>query len=157
MVCAMPNKKTNERNCLHFIFRVRAMREKLLLSHLKCGTAINCIEVRFHLPVIRWMKDALQLDFVDILSEPGVVKILSNGTETEIECIRSKTCGSIESHGSDIIAVVGHDNCSANPASHQEQLRQIKKAKQVVRDWNLPVEVVGLWVGKNYQVENVDF
>lgn len=142
---------------MRFLFHVTAMRERLLLSHLKCGTVINCIDGRFQLPVLRWMKEECQLDFVDIITEPGAVKVLSSGAVIEIERLMSKTCSSIESHGSDIIAVVGHYDCSFNPVSHQEHLRQIKKAKQVVRSWDLPVEVVGLWVGKNCQVENVDF
>ncbi len=32
----------------------------------------------------------------------------------------------------------------------------VRKAIQVVRSWNLPVKVIGVWVNENWKIEVVD-
>jgi len=123
------------------------------MSHGKFGTAINCMDGRTQEPVSKWLKEKYQLDFVDTITEPGIDKIVCDCTPDKIESIKSRVLISVKKHGSKIIAIVGHYDCAGNPVSEEEHLIQIKKAIAIVRRWNLPAEVIGLWVNENWKVE----
>lgn len=43
------------------------------------GTALNCIDGRTQIPIINWMKENFGLDYVDLITEPGMDKVLSQG------------------------------------------------------------------------------
>ncbi len=126
------------------------------MSKGKFGTAINCIDGRVQLPVIKWLKENYYLDYIDMITEPGPEKVLSHGEE--IESLKSKVLISVKAHSSNIIAIVGHHDCAGNPVSKEEQLDQIRKAVQVIRSWNLKAiqKVIGLWVDDGWKIEVVD-
>ncbi|MBN8209076.1 hypothetical protein JI666_10000 [Bacillus sp. NTK071] len=110
------------------------------------GTALNCIDGRTQIPVTNWLKRHFNVDYVDLITEPGMDRVLSHGPFYEIERIRKNAIISIEAHYSNVIAVVGHDNCAANPVSDCQHFRDIEVSVHTVRSWCLPVIVVGLWV-----------
>ncbi len=125
------------------------------MQNLRFGTAINCIDGRVQEAVTRWVKDAYHLDYVDLVTEPGADKILSQGSKEALAEIRAKVYTSISAHGSSVVVIAGHYDCAANPVSQEEHLRQIRNSMQVIRFWNFPVTVVGLWVNENWAVEVV--
>ena len=49
-------------------------------------------------------------------------------------------------HGSKTVAIVAHDTCAGNPVSKGEHIAMLLQAAETVRGWELPVEVIGLWV-----------
>jgi len=126
------------------------------MAHGKFGTAINCMDGRVQLPVIEWMKKQYDIDYVDMITEPGPDKFLSSGNVSGVESIKARTLISVEKHGSTIIAVVGHHDCAGNPISKREHEVQVKESMKTVNSWNLPVSVVGLWINENWQVEIID-
>lgn len=118
----------------------------------KFGTALNCIDGRTQIPVIKWMKENYGVDYLDLITEPGMDKVLSQGKLDEIERIRKKVMISINAHDSNIVAVVGHFDCAANPVSDLEHFRDIVVSTYLVESWNLPVKVIGLWVDEFFDV-----
>lgn len=122
----------------------------------KFGTAINCMDGRVQLPVIKWLKENYHLDYIDMITEPGPEKVLSHGEE--IESLKSKVLLSVKVHGSNTLAIVGHHDCAGNPVSKEEQLNQIRRAVQVIYSWNLKAiqKVIGLWVDDSWKIEVVD-
>lgn len=122
------------------------------MSKGKFGTAINCMDGRVQLVLYQWMKDKYGLDYVDTITEPGVDRILSEGSATERAAIEKKARISVEAHGSKVIVIAGHHDCAGNPVCREDHCRQVKKAVQVVRSWKLPVEVVGVWIGEDWSV-----
>ncbi len=126
------------------------------MSHDVFGTAINCIDGRVQLPVIQWMKEHYPLDHVDMVTEPGADKVVAAGTPAQIEIIKAKVCISVQAHGSKVVAVAGHDECAGNPVPKEVHWEQIRQAVQVVHSWDLPVRVVGLWLGDTWSVEVVE-
>jgi hypothetical protein len=62
---------------------------------------------------------------------------------------------SINAHGSDIVAIAGHHGCAGNPVTKDEHLNHIRKASEIIKSWNLPVKVVGLWINESWEVELV--
>ncbi len=117
-------------------------------------TAINCMDGRMQLPVIEWMKATYDADYVDMITEPGPDRILSETGHPLTESIRRRVLISVERHGSKVIAVVAHDDCAGNPVSKEEHLEMLRGAVRTVESWELGARIVGLWVGgERWQVE----
>ncbi|WP_321161694.1 carbonic anhydrase [Clostridium sporogenes] len=110
------------------------------------GTVLNCIDGRVQIPVTNWLKESFDVDYVDLITEPGIDKVLSQGQWLEIERLREKVIISITAHNSNVVAVVGHYDCAANPVSDCRHFQEIVVSTYVVKSWRLPVRVVGLWV-----------
>jgi hypothetical protein len=84
-----------------------------MMTSFRFGTAINCIDGRTQQVIIDHMKQNYDIDRVDIVMFPGADdELFSNGNHSEeIALIRRAVSISIEKHGSQIIAVVGHYDC----------------------------------------------
>jgi hypothetical protein len=112
------------------------------------ATAITCIDGRVQQPVADWVRLHANVRYVDLITEPGPDKVLSEGvTEVIAEMVR-KAWFSITHHGSSIVALAGHDTCAANPVSKEEHFEQIIAGVQVLISYELPVRIVGLWVNE---------
>lgn len=126
------------------------------MSHGKFATAINCMDGRAQLPVIEYLKNKLGVDYVDMITEPGPVKALSENRDRGVlESIQKRIRVSLEKHHSRQIAVVGHFDCAGNPVSEAEQRRQINESLAVLRSWDLGADLQGLWLDENWRVQEV--
>jgi hypothetical protein len=121
----------------------------------KFVTAINCIDGRAHYPVRIWLKDSFDAEFVDRITEPGADKLLASGPADVIEAIKQKVLISVNAHNSETVAIVGHHDCAANPVSEAQHRQDIGEAMATAQSWDLPVQVIGLWVNSEWQVEVV--
>jgi len=120
------------------------------------GTAINCIDARTHEPVINFMKHKYGIDGVDMITFPGVDRIISSSKNSDvITLIRNAVSISIEIRGSRIIAVIGHFDCAGNPGNREHHYAHIGKAVKEVSSWNFDAEIVGLYVNDKRQIEEV--
>lgn len=116
-------------------------------------TAINCMDGRVQIPVITYLKERFKVDYVDVVSEPGPNKILADGFARQlIESIWTRVEISISKHDSRGIAVIGHHDCAGNPVDQATQQHHTAKAVRRVRERFGPVEVIGLWVDRDWQV-----
>ncbi len=120
------------------------------------GTAITCIDGRVQEPVAKWLKEKYLLDFVDVISEPGVDRVLASELAVPQEHLRYELQLSVERHGSTVVAVVAHHDCAANPGSREEHVEQLHQALRVVRAWGFSASVEALWVNEEWQVEAVE-
>lgn len=120
------------------------------------GTALNCMDGRVQDAVGIWLKEHYQLDYVDMITEPGMDRLMVEGPAELLAAVRAKIDISINRHHSNIVALAGHHDCSGNPVSKEEHLKQIAQGLQTLRFWNLPVTVVGLWVNEQWQAEAVN-
>ena len=127
------------------------------MSHGKFGTAINCMDGRVQLPVINWMKGKYALDFVDMITEPGPDKMLTQGSPAQVESIKSRVLISVNAHGSETIVMVGHHDCAGNPVSKEEHIRQVKECVKILQSWKLPVKnIMGVWINDNWTIEIIE-
>ncbi len=125
-------------------------------DHQKFAAAINCMDGRTQEPVAAWMKQAFQVDYVDMITEPGPVKILSEFKNTALVAnIKRRLEVSVSKHLARAVAVVGHYDCAGNPVDKDTQWKQIAEAARVVEKWDLKLEVVGLYVDDKWQVNIV--
>ena len=117
-------------------------------------TAINCMDGRTQLPVIEFLKQKYGADYVDTITEPGPVKLLSD-PKADLGSIKSRVAISVNKHGSKVIAIVAHHDCAGNPVSKEAQLEQIKASCAAIKKWDFPVTIIGLWVDESWQVSVV--
>lgn len=119
-------------------------------------TAINCMDGRVQLPVIHWMQEKYDVPYVDMITEAGPNKVVLEGTDQQIEAIRSKIQVSTDAHGSEVLAIVGHHGCAGNPIPKEEKEEKIKQAIKVIQSWDFQVKVIGLYVNEQWEVEVVE-
>ena len=108
-----------------------------------------------HNPVRNWLKASFDAEFVDRITEPGADKALASGSADVLEAIKQKVLISVNAHNSKTVAVVGHHDCAANPVSEAQHKQDIGEAVARVQSWELPVQVIGLWVNSEWKVEVV--
>jgi len=126
------------------------------MSNLKFATAINCMDGRVQIPVIEWMKKEYGMNYIDMITEPGPNKILAENKETPVfKSIKKRVEISLNKHGSELIAIVGHYDCAGNPVEKDKQLKQIQSAIKTVKSWNFEVQIIGLWIDGNWDVDKV--
>lgn len=114
----------------------------------KFAAAINCIDGRVQAPVAEWLKLHAQVQYVDMITEPGVDKVLTSGDAQKTSSIAEKMRISVEAHGSSVIAIVGHFDCAANPVSFEDHKKQIEESVAIVRSWGESLRVIGLYVNE---------
>lgn len=122
----------------------------------KIVTAINCMDGRVQLPVIEWLKKESSADYVDMITEPGPNKILSeNKDRSIIESIKKRVEISIKKRNSKLIAIVAHFDCLGNPTTQDVQFKEIRSAIERVKAWNFDAKIIGLWVDENFNVNPI--
>jgi hypothetical protein len=126
------------------------------MSSKKFVTAINCMDGRVQLPVIDWMKKKYAVDYVDMITEPGPVKILSeNKPKALIDSLKKRVEISVNKHGSRSVAIIGHFDCAGNPVSEDVQIGQITASVKMIRSWGFSAVVIGLWFDDQWIVHQI--
>ncbi len=119
-------------------------------------TAINCMDGRTQLPVIKYLQKRFGVEYVDTISDPGPNKILADGSdEGALASIRKRLDISVGKHKSVGIAVVGHHDCAGNPTPEADQAGHTAAAVARVKDMFGDVPVIGLWVNENWEVSEL--
>jgi hypothetical protein len=119
-------------------------------------TAINCMDGRVQIPIIYWMKKEYKVGYVDMITEPGPIKILSENTNaTLINSIKQRVKLSVTQHKSNIIAIIGHHDCTGNPVDKDTQIAQLRDSVKLIESWNLPATIISLWVDKDWIVHKI--
>jgi len=119
----------------------------------KFATAINCMDGRVQKPVAEYMQKSFSVDYVDMITEPGPNKILSEGNDVNIvESLKKRVKISVEKHGSQVIAVVAHYDCAGNPENENVQKEHLRRAVKVIISWGFPVKkIIALWLDENFK------
>lgn len=123
------------------------------MSETEFATAINCIDGRTQAPVVEWIKQKLDVAYVDVVTEPGADGLLSSGDREREKSLYEKVKISVDAHGSHHIVIVGHYDCAANPGDAQHHRRQIVDSVHRIIGWDLPVRVSGLWINERWEVD----
>ena len=124
---------------------------------MKFVTAINCMDGRVQLPAIEWMMKKYNAKYVDMISEPGPIKILDEDKNScLVESIKNRIDVSVNKHLSRVIAIIGHYDCAGNPVEKEIQIKQIKNSIKKVSSWNFNAEIIGLWIDENWEVSEIE-
>ncbi len=120
------------------------------------ASAINCMDGRTQIPVIKYLKKQYNIDYVDMITEPGPEKIISEFTDNNlINSIKDRLAISIEKHNSKLIAIVGHYDCAGNPVDKYIQIKQILASIKIIKSWYEKLQVIGLWFDENWKINAI--
>jgi carbonic anhydrase len=126
------------------------------MSYGSFATAINCMDGRTQIPVIDYVLRKCKVDYVDMITEPGPIRVLAeNSDKSTIESIKRRVAVSTGKHGSVHIVIVGHDDCAGNPVEKATQLKQILESIRTVRLWGFRAEILGLWIDDRWVAHEV--
>lgn len=98
------------------------------------ATAILCMDGAYIGGVRKQMKKQHNIQHVDIIPQPGIVKILAEAVNLpRIQLIEEMIEISVVNHGSRAIAIAAHHNCLGNPVDKDCQLKQLPRARETVK------------------------
>ena len=119
----------------------------------KFATAINCMDGRAQKSVFEYIQKSFGVEHVDMITEPGPNKVLSEATDIDvIESIKKRVRVSIEKHGSQIIVIAAHHDCAGNPADEETQKDDLRKAVKVIVSWGFPLKkIIALWLDEKFE------
>lgn len=112
----------------------------------KFGTAVNCMDGRVQEPVAQWMKKTFNLDYVDMITEPGPIAILNSDNPSAIRSILYRISVSVQKHNSSIIVIAGHHDCAGNPVPRSIQELQIIKSLEIVSKLYKHMKIIGIYI-----------
>jgi hypothetical protein len=107
------------------------------------------------MPLITWMRDMLSVDYVDLVTYPGVDGFVAQQAELATRLLKTSVDISVQKHASPVLALVGHHDCAANPGSADAHREQLLSGLRALQGWNLGVKLVALWVNAEWQIEVV--
>ena len=110
---------------------------------------------RVQLPVINWIRETYQVDFVDVVTEAGMDGVLSKQEDIS-EILRSINI-SVTLNKSTRLFVVGHHDCRGNPVDEPTHHQQIASAVNRLKTHWTKQPITGLWVNPQWSVEVVRF
>ena len=126
------------------------------MSYGRFATAISCMDGRIQIPVIDYVLRKCKVDYVDMITEPGPIRVLAeNLDKSTIESIKRRVAISTGKHNSVHIVIVGHDDCAGNPVEKATQLKQILESIRTVRSWGFRAEILGLWIDDRWVAHEV--
>lgn len=110
-------------------------------------TSVGCMDGRVQKPVLDFGQQKFGAEFVDTITEAGLVGQLSGeSVDPQLaESLKTKIGISIEKHHSRGIIVHGHQECAGNPVADNVQRNDIRKS----------LEVVGMLAGKSIPIVGV--
>ena len=116
-------------------------------------TVVNCMDGRVQIPVINFLQEYFDSEYVDSITEPGPVKIIANGfPNSALKSIHARIKISVEKHNSVGIAIAGHYNCAGNPETKKVQIEQIKKSVQKLNLLYPEIRIIGIWINRKWKV-----
>lgn len=90
------------------------------------ATLLTCIDGRIQRPLEAWVKERFGVDYVDVLTEPGVDGRIPTMDAQGMASLTANVQLSRRAHGSAVLVVAAHSDCAGNPVSDDEHYRQLR-------------------------------
>jgi len=111
---------------------------------------------RVQLPVNNYLQKRFNSEYVDTITEAGINKALAEFEHnSKVKAILDRVRISVEIHKSNGITIAGHHDCAGNPVTKEEQVKQIKKGVKFLKGKYSNIEIIGLWVDENWEVNEI--
>ncbi len=118
------------------------------------ATCLTCMDGRIQIPVINWIRRSSKVKFVDIISGPGMDKILTT-PHAQMDAILTGIKVSTTINHSSHIFVVGHFDCRGNPVPYETHLEQIIAGSKRIKKLFPSYPITGLWVNSQWRVNTI--
>lgn len=120
----------------------------------KFAVCLNCMDGRIQLPVIQWIKKHYEVDFVDMITEPGMDGVLGE-LNSDIKDIITKLEISVDKHGSQYIFIGGHYDCLGHPVDNETHKKDVMVAVERIKKLKSSCKVIGLWISNKLSVQKI--
>ena len=119
-------------------------------------TVVNCMDGRCQLPVIEYLRQRFNAEYVDSITEPGPNLILAEQTDNIlVQSILRRVRISVDKHSSIGIAIVGHYDCAGNPAGEEEQSQHIIATVKFLSSQYPQIQIIGLWLDEEWKIHEI--
>ncbi len=122
----------------------------------KFATCLNCMDGRVQEPAIKYIKDKYKVDYVDMITEAGMDRVLSENSSLDNN-LSHKIDISLNLHGSKLIFVVGHYDCGGHPVDDETHKSDIRKSVENLKKlyFEKGINIYGLWIDSEWNVVNI--
>ena len=122
------------------------------------AAAINCMDGRTIIPATEWTRQHLKVDYVDMITEPGMIGAFAARDERLLHSVKRMLHISLRAHGTRTVVLVAHYNCVGTPVAKEKQLQQISHSIQILRSWEFPEieRIIGIWLNEQFQAELIE-
>jgi len=118
------------------------------------AVCLNCMDGRVQLPVIQWIKENYEVDYVDLITEPGMDGVLAD-LNSDISDIINKLEISVDKHESEYIFIAGHYDCLGNPVDNITHKKQLMLAVERIEKLKGSNKIVGIWISEKFSVQKI--
>ena len=119
-------------------------------------TAINCSDSQVPESVNDFLKDRFAAQAVDQVTVAAPARALAERDDRHlVAAVLDGVAASLKKHQSRGLAVVGHEDCGANPSPKDEQLRQMAEALAFLRKHYPDTPTIALWADRAGGVEEL--
>ncbi|MDO9046005.1 MAG: hypothetical protein Q7U35_12005 [Methanobacteriaceae archaeon] len=118
------------------------------------AVCLNCMDGRVHLPVIQWIKENYEVDYVDLITEPGMDGVLAD-LNLDIKNIVTKLEISVDKHGSQYIFIGGHYDCLGHPVDNETHKKDVMVAVERIKKLKGSCKIIGLWISEKFSVKKI--
>ena len=119
-------------------------------------TVVNCMDGRAQLPVIRYLQERFNAEYVDTITEPGPNLVLAKRTDEDlVQSILRRINISVEKHSSVGIALAAHHDCAGNPATQEEQKQHLLAGIEFLNLKYPHIPIICLWVDGDWKVHEI--
>lgn len=112
---------------------------------------LNCIDGRVQLPVINWIRSTYNVDFIDMITEPGMDGFLVD-PQSNLKPVFDKLNIALDVHECNEIFIVAHEDCAANPTDFNSHTKNLKVATDDIKNFAPNCTVIGIYVYLNGEV-----
>ncbi len=123
----------------------------------KFATALNCMDGRAQLPIIEKVKELSGAEFVDMVTEAGIEKIISQWSVAATDAaLKTKIDISVEKHGSGFIAVVAHYDCAGNAVDEATHKAETRASRDILQSLYPELTVIGIWLDEEFKANIIE-
>ncbi|MBO4205322.1 carbonic anhydrase [Micromonospora echinofusca] len=112
------------------------------------ATILTCIDGRIQGPVAEWVKQHLDVEYLDTITEPGPEAVLATTDERDLAVLLGKVQVSQRAHGSGTLVIAAHADCAGNPVSHGERHSQLRQSLARVADRLPGTRILAIHAGR---------
>jgi hypothetical protein len=118
----------------------------------KKAICLTCADGHIQLPVIHWIIGMHNVEYVDMITEPGIAEVLSD-PDNPVEAIKQKIRHSLVPQDGAKLFIVGHADCDFHTAAPFEQKGHVRTATARMKKEFPDLEIHGLWFKSDNAVE----
>ena len=118
------------------------------------ATCLTSMDGRIQIPVTNWIRRSSKVKFVDIISGPGMDKVLTT-PHAQMDAIVTGIHISSKTNHSSHIFVVGHFDCRGNPVPYEKHKEKIIAGSQRIKKLFPSYPITGLWVNSDWKIKEI--